>query len=397
VCAAWQVGYALELSDQATFLLHVFRFRARIPNVEVKRLDPLTRNYKPHAKKVHNAITVEALSFDQRLAIAGIILGIVALGVTLAMDAKTKGEFGFAVGCFILSASMLCLTVGVWQVTTPTKWHQRFLISGCCFALICVLLMEGIRWTHGRHLHASSSEPPNPSSSPPKNSQPLQPDLSGIQKSIDEINKNLSQMGRPRMSAAQMQEIKQVDEFIAGRDENDLRQEFGLPEMKETNIQMIATIVGHSKKGERFDPSPYFAGKDVYLRIDLAEGHIRHYGGSIVYDYPDANRVYLLLQPAQYSLGMKKLLKFETSSELPAPIIKAVKDFHDAVSKNTDKLVNVLNDAIKKDPDYYLRYNDFSSPAYFHQLDNMWFDGFIQLRPKADKIRDAIRQFLGVK
>lgn len=107
---------------------------------------------------------MEALSFDQRLALAGIVLGIIALlvglGVTLAMDAKTKGEFRFAVACFILSASMLCFTLGVWQVTTDVRWHQRFLISGCCFALIGVLLVEGIRWTHGRHLHASAS-PPN--------------------------------------------------------------------------------------------------------------------------------------------------------------------------------------------------------------------------------------------
>jgi hypothetical protein len=115
---------------------------------------------------------VERLSFDQELAIAGIVLGVLALlvglGVTLGMDARTRGEFRFAVGCFILSACMLCCTVGVWQVATEIRWYQRFLISGCCFALIGVLLVEGIRWTHHRHLHARISiEPSHPAPAAP--------------------------------------------------------------------------------------------------------------------------------------------------------------------------------------------------------------------------------------
>jgi hypothetical protein len=81
---------------------------------------------------------------------------------------------------------------------------------------------------------------------------------------------------------------------------------------------------------------------------------------------------------------------------LPTPIIDSIKQLDDAVYKNADKLLHVLNDAIKKDPDYYLRYEDQTSPQYFHQIDAMWFDKFIQLRPQAEKIRDSVRVFLGV-
>ncbi len=176
-----------------------------------------------------------------------------------------------------------------------------------------------------------------------------------------------------------------------------LRQAFGFPSMMEKNIQLNIAIVSHFKKGTPLDVRPYFIGTETIMDSALAEGHIRRYGGGFVRDPPDAERVYMLILPSEYSSGKKQLLKFETSSELPTSVIKEVKDFDDSVYKNADKLLHVLNDALKKDPDYYLRYNDSSSSKYFHQIDAMWLDNFIQLRPKADKIRDAVRQFLGVK
>jgi hypothetical protein len=101
----------------------------------------------------------------------------------------------------------------------------------------------------------------------------------------------------------------------------------------------------------------------------------------------------MLMLPTEYSSGKTQLLRFETSSELPSSVIKAVKDFDDSVYKNADSLLHVLNAALKKDPNYFLRYDDTTSPEYFHQLDAMWLNTFIQLRPEADKVRDAIRKF----
>lgn len=226
---------------------------------------------------------------------------------------------------------------------------------------------------------------------------PLPQDLSGIRQSLEEINKNLSRKGRPRVSAAQMEEIKELDQFIVGRDEMALRQAFGFPLMMEKNIHMNITIVSHFRKGTPREIAKNLIGHEFILDSELAEGHVRRFGGGFLQDQPDGTRVYMLMLPEEYSSGKKQLLKFETSSELPTPIIKAVKNFDDIVYKNADKLLHVLNDELKKDPDYYLRYDDPSSPTYFHQLDAMWLDNFIQLRPEADKIRDEIRKFLGVQ
>ena len=201
-----------------------------------------------------------------------------------------------------------------------------------------------------------------------------------------------------------MDAIKDIDRLILSRDEAALRQAFGFPSMMTTNIQVVTAIVAYSKQVESkvpnlkpLDLSPYFVGKEMMMDSELAEGHIRRYGGGFQYDPPDNKRVFILLLPNEYSAGKKVLLRFESSSELPSSVIKSIKEFDDAVYENADDLLHVLNNALKKDPNYYLRYEDLSSPEHFHRIDAMWLDHFILLRPKADKIRDAIRQFLDVK
>lgn len=90
------------------------------------------------------------------LAVIALLLGV---GATLAMDAKTKGEFRFAVGCFIFSGLMIASTIGLWDITTQVLMLKRILISGLLFSIVGVLLVETIRWTHFRHLNARISEP----------------------------------------------------------------------------------------------------------------------------------------------------------------------------------------------------------------------------------------------
>jgi hypothetical protein len=155
-----------------------------------------------------------------------------------------------------------------------------------------------------------------------------------------------------------MEEVKELDQFFVGRDEMALRKEFGFPLMMEKNIRMNITIVSHFKRGTPREITKNLIGHETLIDSELAQGHIRRHGGGFLQDQPDGTRVYMLMLPDEYSSGEKQLLKFATSSELPASVIKAVKNFDDVVYKNADKLLHVLNDALKKDPDYYLRYDD---------------------------------------
>jgi hypothetical protein len=83
---------------------------------------------------------------------------IVGLGVTLAMDARTKGEFRFAAICFILCAAISIYGLGAWQMSVVTPAWLRTLSVYLTCALILTLAGEAIRWAHGRHLRATAIE-----------------------------------------------------------------------------------------------------------------------------------------------------------------------------------------------------------------------------------------------
>jgi hypothetical protein len=88
------------------------------------------------------------------LAILTLLLG---LGATLAMDAKTKGEFRFAVGCFIISALMMAATVVMWGVAVKEFDVGKAVTSVVLFAAIGVGLIVALRWTRARHERAAGS------------------------------------------------------------------------------------------------------------------------------------------------------------------------------------------------------------------------------------------------
>src|SRR6266853_391274 len=322
---------------------------------------------------------------------AGLILFLLGAGFTLT--GLLSPWIGFA--CFYVVLGILVFDASQSSAGRKLPPLGRWIIGSVILVTVPLLSWNQISEYAAKKAKESSSHPATSPVSPP-------PVLSEIEKSLQEIERNTSQHptkpGNPALSVAQMGAIKEIDRLILSRDETALRQAFGFPSMMETNIRMNMAIVSHFKKAETvpLDLTQYFNGKEWMVDSLLAEGHIRRFGGGFQFDPPDDKRVYLLVLPNEYTVGKKVLLKFEKSSELPTPVIKTIKDLDDAVYKNADKLLHVLNSALKKDPDYYLRYEDQSSPYYFHQVDAMWLDNFIQLRPEADKIGDAIRQFLGV-
>jgi hypothetical protein len=85
---------------------------------------------------------------------------VLGLGVTLAMDAKTRGEFRFAAGCFLLTAASTVYLIGVFEMSAMWPARLRVPIAWALFATVAVLACEGVRWAHARHLHASSPHKP---------------------------------------------------------------------------------------------------------------------------------------------------------------------------------------------------------------------------------------------
>src|ERR1700680_890924 len=118
------------------------------------------------------------------------------------------------------------------------------------------------------------------------------------------------------------------------------------------------------------------------MLLSREEGGVHRQGGGFVFD-PNPGRVSLIMLPKEYSIGNEMLLRFEKSSALPSLIIAPIKDFHAAVMRNSEDLIRVLDKALRENLNYYFLYDDDKSP-YFHEIDAMWLDKFVQLQPKAD-------------
>ena len=201
---------------------------------------------------------------------------------------------------------------------------------------------------------------------------------------------------QPNVSFAQEQ-IKELNKFIIEPDEMTLREEFGLNEMMSMNIKLVKDMVANSKgMGPRsLGLLQYAQNKEIMVVNDLTVGHLSRHGGAFQLE-GDASTVFEVVLPSAYSSNIRRLGKFEVSSELPSSIIQTLNEFDAAVKGNAETLARVEDAALKRNPNYFLYYDDFESP-FFHQIDTLYFDKFIQLRPKADRVRDAIRQFGGVK
>lgn len=198
----------------------------------------------------------------------------------------------------------------------------------------------------------------------------------------------------PPLPNSEIEQIKQLDVIFAGRDENDLRILFGYQEMVSLNIEINKQRRLQYQKtgGTYFDYEPYRQGREMQVDWSWAPKNLvkNEYGAQLILDI---NVVSLLVLPTEYSVNKKRLLQFENSSFLPVEVIADVKEFDRALEDNTNSLMKVLNVAMREDPNYFLKHDEFNT-RYFGVIQSRYFTQFIQLRSIADKIRDSTRAAL---
>ena len=109
----------------------------------------------------------------------------------------------------------------------------------------------------------------------------------------------------------------------------------------------------------------------------------------------DDTTVYFIMLPKDYVSSKARLGQMINSTELPTVVIKSLTNFDSVIQQNATHLIEVLSAAMEKDQNLYLEYDNPNSPMV-HEIDALYLDTFIQLRPEADKVRDAIRGYLHV-
>jgi len=292
----------------------------------------------------------------------------------------------------------ISIVVAFWKWEVAARWS---VLSRCIGAiLICAVLgsvsLWGIKTQYkkehpvaGQQATSNNSPGPTPRSPLPSTS----PELSEIQKALEEIKNNTKREGQPIVSTAQMESLKELDEFIVRPDEMSLRKEFGFPEMMDTNIRGIINNLNRYRRTGHLTHYLLPTGETL-IDSRFAQGHIRRQGAAFIFDFDDTT-IFFVILPRDNITAVKHLKEIQNSPELPRSILNALKEFDSVVSQNSTHLIEVLNAAMQENKEYYFEYDNPNS-SLFHKIDALYLDTFIPLRPKADGVRDVIRKFLRV-
>jgi hypothetical protein len=192
-----------------------------------------------------------------------------------------------------------------------------------------------------------------------------------------------------------MQELEDIDHFVGGKNEYQLDELFAWNEMKEENIRIIRDrLIEFKKTGHIPLWGKYSALGDEVLYSTETGSFYQKGGGHLLIAKP--NEVAGVLLPHQYVKSKSIMEQFKGSAKLPLNVLREASEMDQTVQTNANGLIDVLNNALHKSPDYFLYYDDPHSP-YWRTLDTMCAARFQPLKPKADMIASSIRSALGLK
>jgi hypothetical protein len=195
--------------------------------------------------------------------------------------------------------------------------------------------------------------------------------------------------------ATQLQELKDLQNFIGNKDENELQDLFAFRDTLYFNIELAKQRMEPSQvpASESQAIDRYFAGGNA--RIDLRYVAVgRDAAGTVVVNMIPG-KIGIINTSKQFALNRAKLFTFESSLDLPSEIRNSVRDFDKTLDDNMALMLVVMNEQFAGDPNSIIEDETKNSPLW-GVIENAYFKKFIALRPKADNVVDAIRRYLKV-
>ncbi|MDH7976041.1 hypothetical protein QH494_28010 [Sphingomonas sp. AR_OL41] len=186
--------------------------------------------------------------------------------------------------------------------------------------------------------------------------------------------------------------LGEINLFICVKDELSLRQTFSLPEMLEENvilaIQFLHLDTLNPLRIQRLNE--FF--ENGQARIDLRYGtvEVREFGNH--YE-PKPGTFGMMNTTATYVAARGKLAAFINSAIVPINVRNALKEFDEQIEANTKLIIEVINDLIATSPSLLVNSWKEESNGYGAAA-SAYARKFITLRPFAEKIDGAIREYL---
>jgi hypothetical protein len=192
---------------------------------------------------------------------------------------------------------------------------------------------------------------------------------------------------------SQLQELEDLQNFIGAKNEYELDETFDLRRMAVFNtalaVEYIAPQIVSPEQSAKI--SNYFAHGSAMADRRYCYITYNKNGVSRLNFIP--GKLPLLDLSSQYSTARQKLVKFESSAEMPPKVAGAIKDFDNTIQSNTVILLDVINEKLAQDTNNIIQNDDPKSPN-FGAVSLTYNHRIIPLEPRADEVIKQIKTYL---
>jgi hypothetical protein len=168
----------------------------------------------------------------------------------------------------------------------------------------------------------------------------------------------------PLIFEAQFGELKELQEFLGGKDEMGLRETFDIPFMLTRNIEILKKKISFIRSGkwEDFQYEPYLEGhRDM---VFWAKENKFSVGPSGVQINATPHDVLLLVTTTKHQNTKATLVRFVNSPLIPGDIKAAIAAFTMNINQNVELMIRVMDERMNQDENYFLEYLKMGSPFY---------------------------------
>jgi hypothetical protein len=197
-------------------------------------------------------------------------------------------------------------------------------------------------------------------------------------------NSDHSETGR-LVSQAQFAKVAELESFLGGKNENDLRQLFDLDAILQNNIAVQAkrfgmALTGHYAEFKYKNPMIFWA----------KEGHYSVGPNGVNVSNGVEDVLFIEITP-KYEASTKKLTEYLNSALVPGSIKKPVKEFQDAINQYNEKILHVLDAWAHEDANYFFQNMNMGS-RYYGVIQSDLAKQVSPLEKPADRVLSAIAE-----
>lgn len=190
-------------------------------------------------------------------------------------------------------------------------------------------------------------------------------------------------------------ELREVNDLICKKDENDLRSEFDFPDMLSWNIEFakrnLAPNLVSADESSAIDA--FFLNGQARLDLRYAKVTVINNRANVEWI---PGKIGLINTSKKYVDSRRALSRLMSSAALPVEVTAALKMFDDTIEKDSALMIESLNASLTDDPRNILENGIYGADRY-GSASGLYWKKFILLRPRADVVTLAVRKAMANK